>query len=78
MEALGAHKVAGFTGDVSSGWSTEVVDGDGVQCKVFMALIGWNSVAAHIEATKTEAFQENVGSISPKSMTVVHVQFKSP
>ncbi len=78
IKALETHKVAGFAGDISSGWSIEEVEHDGVQCKVYMALVGWNTVAAHIEATKTEVFQANRVRVSPKSVKADHVQFKSP
>jgi heme-degrading monooxygenase HmoA len=78
VKALETHKVAGFTGDVSSGWSIEEVDRDGVQCRVFVAVVGWDSVAAHTEATKTDVFENNPVRNMPKSMTVVHVKFKSP
>lgn len=78
LRALKTANIAGFTGDVSSGWSIEDVDVDGTQSKVFIAYIGWTSVQAHIDASKTEVFQANRGSTVPKTIKVVHVHFKSP
>ena len=78
FKALETHKVAGFTGDVSLGWSLEEVDRDGTQCRVFMAVVGWGSVDAHTKATKTEVFRDHSVRKMPTSMTVVHVKFRSP
>jgi hypothetical protein len=78
LTALGTHKMPGFTGNVSSGWSIEEVDRDGVRCRVFMAVAGWESVAAHTEAAASEFVKSLPVRNKPKDMTVVHVRFKSP
>ena len=78
LAALKAAQVAGYTGEVSSGWSVEELPRDGKQYKLFVAFIGWESVAAHAAASKTDVFLENVGTISPDIITVSHATFKSP
>lgn len=78
IAALKTHQVAGLTGEVSSGWSVEELPRDGIQYKVFIAFVGWESSAAHADATKTDVFRENLGQISPDIITVSHVKFMSP
>lgn len=78
VNALRTNKIAGHTGEMSSGWSIEEVDQDGIPSKVFVAYIGWDSVEAHVEARKTAVFQANRLTHVPKNIKVVHVKVKSP
>ncbi|OAL20113.1 hypothetical protein AYO20_11550 [Fonsecaea nubica] len=78
LDALRAHGVPGFSGEISSGWSLEEVDYESTPSKVFVAYIGWDSVQAHVDATKSEIYQANRLNRLPKAIKVAHVKVKSP
>ena len=70
----------GFLG-MTSGWSVEDVEheklGAGQKGKIFALALGWESVDAHMKATKTQAFKDNIHLLGEaKTIEMHHVHMK--
>lgn len=71
VETLNSGQVHGFTGESTYGWALETVEVGGQNVKVFVALLGWNSLA-----TCRAAQQFRLSGAQDTEM--VHVEFSSP
>lgn len=74
------EKAEGFKG-ASGGWVMEDVEhekiGEGKKGKAFVAVLGWESVDAHMRVRETDAFTENIHLLreGPVAMEVHHTTF---
>ena len=70
----------GFRGS-ASGWVIEDVEhesfGEGKKGKAWVAVLGWDSVEAHMKFRETEAFKQNIHLLreGPVKMEVHHTKF---
>ena len=61
----------------TSGWSVGEIDTDkvdGGKAKVYMALIGWQSIAAHMEVRETKEFREHSAIFANVKVEMFHVK----
>lgn len=77
-KALNALKAEGH---ILQGWAYgpthETIEKDGVKGKGAVLAIGWESVDAHMEARKGQAFKDNIDALrnGAKAIEMHHVQF---
>ena len=66
----------GFKG-AAGGWVIEDVEYEGKKGKAYVAMIGWESVEAHMAFRETTAFKENIHLIreGPLGMELHHTEF---
>lgn len=61
----------------SGGWVIEDVEYKGKKGKAYVAILGWESVKAHMNFRETQAFKENINIVraDPLGMEVHHTEF---
>lgn len=72
-----ASYAEGFKG-VAAGWIEEELQYEGNAATAFLAMLGWQSVEAHLAYRETKEFEESIGAIVEgcKERVVHHVKFQ--